>query len=91
MDRRKLRLLIIQIFVQIFVWAVHNIEVILGNLLTEHGVLGCPFDVRENKSLCELVFAERSLGLHGQHTVYKHQRVAVAVVVLLVKTGKKEA
>lgn len=65
---------------------------VLGNLLTQHGVLGRPFDSWQNESLRELVFAERSLRLHGQQAVYKHQSVAVAVMVLLIeaKKGKKE-
>lgn len=89
MDKLKLRLpiflFVILSFLRVSFWTVQNIEMVLGNLLTQHGVLGCPFDTRQNESLRELIFAERSFGLHGQHAVYKHQRVAVAVVVLLIK------
>lgn len=74
----------------VFLWTGHYVEVVLGNLSTQHGVLGRPFDARQNESLRELVFAERSLGLHGQHAVYKHQRIAVTVVVLLIEAAKEK-
>ena len=67
--------------------AVYDVEMVLGNLPTQHAVLGCPFDTRQNESLCELVLAEGSFGLGGQDAVDEHQSVGVAVVVLLVEAA----
>lgn len=68
--------------------AVDDVEVILGNLTAQHHVLGSSFDPRQDERLRELVFAQASLGLRGQHTVDERQRVAVAVVRFLIKAGK---
>ncbi len=62
---------------------------VLGDLTTQHHVLVSSFDPRKHEGACELLFTQRWLRLRGQNTVDEHQRVAVAVVALLVKAEKQ--